>query len=156
NRCDVSIGARTASKRSSACRFDSSVPISLCESTESETGAISPLRVTPLLEDLLSELRGGWADGRRPRDDPRGRPSGVLLVRRLHVRRVRRVPAFHVAARVQEAPPVRVAQLDRGRRRAYPELLVRERELCRVEVVVELRVVVDVQTYLLPRRALER
>ena len=79
----------------------------------------------------------------------------MSAVRARHVLRRRAAPAADVAAYVGSDAGAAVQDLHGARRRAHPQLLVDQRVRRRVQVVIELDVVVDVEPDLLPRRRLE-
>jgi hypothetical protein len=132
------------------------VAVALGEPIDPEAGAVALLGMTALFEDRFCEHFSARADAFGPAQDAIWRPFRLFLVRDGHVLVDGRVLAACVASRVATLAPPGVKHLQRRGRRAQPELLAMERVRGGVVVPVELGVIVDVETSLLPLGELER
>ena len=146
----MTIRARTGGDRARARGLEPLGAVALGEAQDAEARAIALLGVRAIGEDRLYQLLGGGSDAPGPVDDPRWGPRQVLLMRLRHVRCDRRVAAALAAARVRRHALAAQEHLDGGPGEAQLHLLVDERVRHRVEVAIELDVVVEVHARGLP------
>jgi hypothetical protein len=145
NRQHVSIAASAGKESAPAGGFDARIAVLLRESEQSQARAIAPLRVSAVAQNRFAECACAWAERLGPTQDAGRSPFCVSTVRARHVLGLGGAPAADEAAHVAGGTSAEVKNLDRACGRADPQLLAQQRMRRRVEVVIELDVVVDVE-----------
>ena len=157
NRLHVAVGACADTDGAFARGLEALVSVLLLETEDPEARAVALLRVRAVFEDRLDQLPRLRADGLPPVDKSRGRPFHVLAVRLRHVRGDGRVATrgeVRGSAVESHALPL-VEDLQAGRGGADLDALVDEWMGHGVEGTMELDVVVEVHTSVLPLGQLE-
>src|SRR3990172_2422306 len=150
DRLDASVGAGANGEGPGAGALQALWAVAAGEPENAEAGAIAHLWMGPLGEDGLDERGGTVSDALPPADEARGGPGQMLLVGLGHVLGDGGVVAARVAPAVGGDADPPVEELHRGRGHTGLHLLAEEGVRDRVEVMVELDVVVDVHPCELP------
>src|SRR5450755_966595 len=138
----VAIAARASEERACTGSFDARVAVLFREPEQAEARAVSPLRMSPLVQDCFAECAGVGSQSFGPAKDARRRPFCVSAMRTRHVLGLGRAPIANIAAHVTRDAGTEVEDLDRSRRCSNPKIFAEQRVRRRVEVVLELDMIV--------------
>ncbi len=156
DRLHVAVAARTCEERAQARLLDPFVPVLLREPQQAEARAEAPLGMSPVSQNHVAKCAGVRSDFLfGPAQNPRWGPLRVRAMRARHVLGHRRATAADVAADVARDALASMQDLDRRRGRPDPDALPDELLRSRVQVVVQLEVVIDIERHLFPHRHLE-
>ena len=137
-------------ERPRASSFEPVVAVDLGEPKDAQAGAVALFGMATGRQNPIDQRLGLWPDGRGPIAQSRRRPLEMLLVRLGHVLGDGGVPAAIEAARVGGEAGTLQEKLDGLGGDPGLELAVNQAVGDRVEVMVDLDVVVDVDLAVLP------